>query len=68
MKMYGECGCSYAMALEGDNVSVSRPGRFSPGKKATGTHCIRDWVGPMTGLNVPSPLPVVQPVALRYNR
>lgn len=32
-------------------MSDSRPGRFSPGEKAAGTHWVRDWVGPRSGLD-----------------
>jgi hypothetical protein len=33
-------------ALEGGEWSASRPGRFSPSKRAPGTHWIGGWVGP----------------------
>jgi hypothetical protein len=32
-------------ALVGGEWSASRPGRFTPGKRAPGTHCIGSWVG-----------------------
>jgi hypothetical protein len=31
--------------------SASRPGRFSPGELAPGTHWIRGWVDPRAGLD-----------------
>jgi hypothetical protein len=31
--------------------SASRPGRFTSGERAPGTHCIGDWVGPRAGLD-----------------
>ena len=37
-------------ALEGGEVSVSRPGRSLP-RETTGTHCTGDWVGPTAGLD-----------------
>jgi hypothetical protein len=58
--------------------SVSRPGRFTPGERAPGTHWIGGWVGPRANLDymekwkyMPSPDSnsdplVVQPVASRY--
>jgi len=38
-------------ALEGGEWSVSRPGRFTPGKKAPGTHWLAGWVGPRNVLD-----------------
>jgi hypothetical protein len=38
-------------ALAGDEWSDSRPGRFTSGEIALGTHWIGDWVGPRTGLD-----------------
>jgi hypothetical protein len=38
-------------ALTGGEWSVSRPGRFTPGERAPGTHWIGGWVGPRTGLD-----------------
>jgi hypothetical protein len=35
----------------GDEWSASRPGRFTPGERAPGTHSIGGWVGPKTGLD-----------------
>jgi hypothetical protein len=31
--------------------SASRPGRFTPGERARGTHCIGGWVGPRACLD-----------------
>jgi hypothetical protein len=31
--------------------SASRPGRFTPGEIALGTHCIGGWVDPRAGLD-----------------
>jgi 4-amino-4-deoxy-L-arabinose transferase-like glycosyltransferase len=66
-------------ALEGGEWSVSRPGRFTPGKKPPGTHWLGGWVAPRAGLDavekrkIPSllresnpPIPIVHPVASRY--
>jgi hypothetical protein len=30
---------------------VRRPGRFTPGERVLGTHCIGDWVNPRAGLD-----------------
>jgi hypothetical protein len=38
-------------ALVGGEWSVSRLDRFTPGERAPGTHWIRDWMGPRTGLD-----------------
>jgi hypothetical protein len=38
-------------ALVGGEWSVSRPDRFTPGERATGTHWIGDWVDPRAGLD-----------------
>jgi hypothetical protein len=38
-------------ALFGGERSVSRPGRFTPGERASGTHWIGGWVGPRAGLD-----------------
>jgi hypothetical protein len=37
-------------ALAVGEWSASNPGRFTPGGKAPGTHCIEGWVGSWTGL------------------
>jgi hypothetical protein len=36
---------------DGGEWSASRPGRFTPGEKAAGTHWIGGWVGPRAGLD-----------------
>jgi hypothetical protein len=38
-------------ALVGGEWSASRPGRFTPGEKAPGTHWIGGWVDPGAGLD-----------------
>jgi hypothetical protein len=38
-------------ALVGGELSASRPGRFTPGERASCTHWIGGWVGPGTGLD-----------------
>jgi hypothetical protein len=65
-------------ALDGDERSASRPGRFTPQGKAPGTHWIGGWVGPRAVLDTvvkknPSPrresnprTPIVQLVSQRY--
>jgi hypothetical protein len=37
--------------LAGGEWSASRPGRFTPREKASGTHCIGSWVDPRAGLD-----------------
>jgi hypothetical protein len=37
---------SLTSALDGGEWSASRPGRFTPGERAPGTHWIGGWVGP----------------------
>jgi hypothetical protein len=37
-------------ALSGGEWSTSRPGRFTSGEKAPGTHWIGEWVDPRAGL------------------
>jgi hypothetical protein len=66
-------------ALDGGEWSASRPGRFIPRERATGTHWIGGWVGPRAILDavvkrkIPSPrrksnprTPIVQPLAQCY--
>jgi len=36
---------SFTSALDGDEWSATRPGRFTPRKRAPGTHWIGGWVG-----------------------
>jgi hypothetical protein len=38
-------------ALDGGEWSASRPGRFTPGEIATGTHWIEGWMSPSAGLD-----------------
>jgi hypothetical protein len=38
-------------ALDGGEWSASRPGPFTPGERALGTHWIGGWVGPRAGLD-----------------
>jgi len=38
-------------ALDGGEWSVSRPCRFTPRERATGTHWIGGWVGPRVVLD-----------------
>jgi hypothetical protein len=38
-------------ALVGGEWSALRPGRFTPGEGAPGTHWVGGWVGPRTGLD-----------------
>jgi hypothetical protein len=40
------CPALLISALEGDEWSISRPGRFTPRESAPDTHWIRGWVGP----------------------
>jgi hypothetical protein len=39
-------------ALRGGKWAASRPGHFTPGETAPGTHCIGGWVGPRVCLNI----------------
>jgi hypothetical protein len=36
----------------GGEWSTSHPGRFTPGERTPGTHCIGGWVGPRTGFDI----------------
>jgi hypothetical protein len=69
----------FTSALDGDEWSTSRPGRFTPRERAAGTNWIGGWVGPRAILDVVmkrkissprwesnSRTPIVQPVAQRY--
>jgi hypothetical protein len=55
------------MALDGDEWSASRLGRFTPGERTTVTHWIGGWVGSSVGLDavvkkkIPQPLPGLEP-------
>jgi hypothetical protein len=70
---------SLTSALDGGEWSASRPGRFTPRERATGTHWIGGWVGSRAGLDTLSnrkiPIPrresnpdhlIVQPIASHY--
>jgi hypothetical protein len=72
---------SLTSALDGGDWSASRPGRFTPRERASGTHWIRGWVGPRAVLDTvvkrEIPIhcrqsnprtPIVQPVAQRYTK
>jgi hypothetical protein len=37
--------------LDGGKWSASRPGRFIPGERGSGTHRLGGWVGPRAGLH-----------------
>jgi hypothetical protein len=76
---HGGCIHSLTSALVGGEWSASRPGRFTPREKTSGSHWIGGWVGPRAGLDavvkrkIPSPrresnprTSIVQPVAQRY--
>jgi hypothetical protein len=67
-------------ALDGGEMSASRPGRFTPKERAPGTHWIRCWAGPRAVLDavvrrkIPSPrresnsrTPTVEPETQCYN-
>jgi hypothetical protein len=41
----------FTSALVGGECSASRPGRFTPGERALGTHWIGSWVNPRAGLD-----------------
>jgi hypothetical protein len=55
MKAYGEVDVPIHIflnsTLAGGERSASRPGRYTPGEKAPGTHLIGGWVGPRAGLD-----------------
>jgi hypothetical protein len=55
MKAYGGMDVQIRIfltsALDGCEWSASRPGRFTPGGRAPGTHWIGGWVGPRAGLD-----------------
>jgi hypothetical protein len=70
---------SLTSAPAGGEWSASRPGRFTPRERASGTYWIGGWVGPRAFLDtvvkrkIPSPRQesnpttlIVQPVAQRY--
>jgi hypothetical protein len=41
----------FTSAQVGGEWSASRPGRFTPGERAPGTHWIGGWVNPIAGLD-----------------
>jgi hypothetical protein len=55
MKVYGgvdvETHVFLMSALVGGEWSASRPGRFTPGEIAPGTHGVGGWVDPRAGLD-----------------
>jgi hypothetical protein len=55
MKAYGGADVSIHIfltsALGGGEWSASRPGRFTPEKRAPGIHWIGGWVDPRAGLD-----------------
>jgi hypothetical protein len=55
MKSYGgvdvEIHIFLTSVLAGGDWSNSRPGRFTPGERAPGTHWIGGWVDPRVGLD-----------------
>jgi hypothetical protein len=72
---------SLISALDGGELSASRPGRSTPRERDPVTHWIGGWVGPRAGLDMVSKRkiptlrresnphhPIVQPVASRSKR
>jgi len=59
--------------LHGDDRPSSRPGRFIPGERTSGTRLIGDWVGPRVGLEAVAkrkefvPLPGIEPDRPAYS-
>jgi hypothetical protein len=55
MKAYGgvvvQIHIFLTSALVGGEWSASRPGHFTPGERAPGTHWIGGWVDPRAGLD-----------------
>jgi hypothetical protein len=55
MKAYGgvdvQIHIFLTSALVGGEWSASRPGRFIPGERPPGIHCIGGWVDPRAGLD-----------------
>jgi hypothetical protein len=53
-------------ALDGDEESASRPGRFTPRERVRGSHWIGGWMGPRAVLDavvkrkIPSLLPGIE--------
>jgi hypothetical protein len=56
MKAYGgvdvQAHVLLTSALVGGEWSALRPGRFTPGERAPGTHWIGGWVDPRTELDM----------------
>jgi hypothetical protein len=56
MKTYGgvevQTHIFLTSALVGGESSASRPGRFTHGERAPGTHYTGGWVGPRAGLDM----------------
>jgi hypothetical protein len=55
MNAYGGVDVSihifFTSALVEDELWASRQGRFIPGERAPGNHCIEGWVDPRAGLD-----------------
>jgi hypothetical protein len=55
MKMHGgvevQLHAFLTSAVDGDDWSASRPGRFTPGERIPGNHWIGSWVGLRIGLD-----------------
>jgi hypothetical protein len=53
MKAYGGVDVQFflTLALVGGEWSASRPGRFTPGERDSGTHWIEGWVSPRASLD-----------------
>jgi hypothetical protein len=49
--MYRSTYFFFTLTLSGGEWSASRPGRFTPGERVTGTHWIGRWVDPMAGFD-----------------
>jgi hypothetical protein len=71
MKTYWGCGGIaphiIALAVDGGEWLVSRPGHFIPRVRVPGTHWVGGWVGPRAGLDAalkrknPQPPPGIEP-------
>jgi hypothetical protein len=55
----------FTSALVRGEWSASRPGRFTPGERAPGTHWIGGWVGPRTGLDDVEKRKILDPTGTR---
>jgi hypothetical protein len=71
MKAYGgvdvQINASLTLTLVGDEWSASRPGRFTSGERALGTHWIGGWVGPRTSLEDAEKRKFLTPLGLNTN-